>query len=467
MNSRIQIQEQRKLEGLHVLNKIAAVSLRTAGILENTGLLNDQTNIEPMDVVTIRNFLQIVSPINIENYQLHAHLQLTAKFARNIGDELKSINVNKYAHLNLDELEILALLHDFGRFFSHRFFRNDLLADYVLRRVMEFRGDLLKKLVSLRYYMRNNIDDNVVVQNSVENLSTEQRILEIADICGKRIIQEGVLDGIMPFDDVMVHHNNSRRDYKEYSGLDYLWPSERTLNHELIVFSERVYRRINSWLMFEGVNLNNLREKIQQEEMRSPIKAVIFDVGGVLLRDPDQDIKRQFFKAININMDDAETIWSKLIKLLQTGKITESEFLNQLIGKAKIPSSDFSLQILEESVSININSHVKDIANNLKKKGLIVAILSDTIPSHITKLRRGGVYDDFSPVVTSQDIKVTKARSEAFSVMALRLHLPPQACVFIDDKPHNVEIGGKSKMKSIQYISDQELKRNLLHMNLL
>src|SRR6202035_4623001 len=99
----------------------------------------------------IQRLIQTIAPVDIDNYSLHEHLQFTAKVARKIGERLIQEQPSQYPNLNLDELEVLGLLHDIGRFFTHAWLRNELVENHFLNK-LGVRGDIIQKIPCVKIY---------------------------------------------------------------------------------------------------------------------------------------------------------------------------------------------------------------------------------------------------------------------------------------------------------------------------
>lgn len=209
--------------------RMGDIIIAGAEILEGSNLVKEGAPIGPQEVLQTRKFIQAVAPIDVATYRLYEHLQLASKFARQIGEDLIERNPQKYNKLNLDELEVLALLHDFGRFTTHRFYRNDIVGGLEFKAI-GMRKDLTGKLPSIKDYVKKDPADEQLIDATFSNLSLEQRIIEAADVHGKRKD-----DGqILPFDEIMSYHRASRVQ----TGNE-LYPSERMKNPQFIQFCEK------------------------------------------------------------------------------------------------------------------------------------------------------------------------------------------------------------------------------------
>ena len=73
------------------------------------------------------------------------------------------------------------------------------------------------------------------------------------------------------------------------------------------------------------------------------------------------------------------------------------------------------------------------------RPGYRVAILSNAEPGFHHRLRGLGIHDLFDTVVASGEEGLAKPDPAIYLRAAERLALPPEACVFVDDLPANVE----------------------------
>ena len=438
-----------------------AVSIGTP-IVEGSNLVNESGQLGKGDVERTKKLIQAIAPIDISNYKVHAHLQLTSEFAIRIGEELKGNDPEKYADLNLDELEILGLLHDIGRFFTHRWLRNELVEKYFLKK-LGIRQDLIDKIQSVKIFVSKDPNDPKEAAETTKNLTLTQKIIEMADICGKRK-PDG---GISTFEEIMEYHRKSRSDYQALSGLDPLWASERKLNRNVVEFSEKVYRAIHQEFGDNGVDLEKIRNDILTQEKESSIKAVIFDVGNVLIPYSDSEILSSLESTFDIDSETTISAWNRLIPPLQEGKITEEEFWKQFRELVNRPQVLGHESLLTNSLAQKVIPEVKKIVEEVKQRGFRVAALSDTISPHAKALENSGIYDEFPDRIFSYDIKTNKKRDEAFIIAALRLGLPPQACLFIDDRKEYVERAQKIGMKGVVFQNPQQLEQDLQNQSII
>lgn len=224
-------------------------------IVENSNLNKELVELTDNDVKITNKFIENISSIE-DNQRLYKHLQLVSKFAKKIGTELKLQDPEKYNDLKLPELEILGLFHDTGRFFTHRWLRNDLVGKHFLKKI-GIKQSLIDNLPDEREYLDKNKD------SIIEEMSLTQKIIEIADICGKRK-DDG---GISTFEETMNYHYNSRKNYQDVIKQKSIWPSEKKLNPDLIDISGQVYEKIYDDFKTLGIDLEEIRKDILEEEI--------------------------------------------------------------------------------------------------------------------------------------------------------------------------------------------------------
>ncbi len=432
-------------------------------IVEQSNLVRESTVLTADDVTKTKRLIQTIAPVDKENYRIHEHLQLVAQFARKVGEELKNNKFQANNNLNLSELEILALLHDVGRFFTHRWLRSDLIASHFLNE-LGVRKDITKNLPDVRVYTSKRPDESRQADAIINNMSLRHRIIEIVDFCGKRK-PDG---GIRTFEEVLEYHRAQRG--KEIGGLvgtGALWGSERKLNSGVIELSTEVYKRLYDQFRESGADLELLREAILLEEANSPIRVVVFDVGNVLIPNPDQETLADIEKAFDIEAHVAETAWAKLIPPMQRGEITEEVFWQQFGQAINKPLPEGHRQVLTRHLAHQINPEVKKIIDLLKKKGYELAIHSDTIPPQAKALEKSGIYSDFQQKILSFNTRVTKDSLDSFRITAIALDLPPQACLFIDDKSKYVKEAQQVGMKGVVAGSPRQLVEDLQSMSVL
>ncbi|MEK7125590.1 MAG: HD domain-containing protein [Patescibacteria group bacterium] len=250
-------------EGKLSQEKIAELTNTGKPIIEGSGLVEIDKEIGPEEVERARELFESLLPVDKDNRRLQAHMQLTAMFTRRIAEKL---------HMNPNELEALAWLHDIGRTITHRLFRNDLLGDLLLKK-MGIREDFLKKMRPLADYLGPAATRKV---RTIDDISPEERVLQIADFAGKR----NAVGEIASFDEMLEYHRQSRKRYEDVTGLKQVWPSELYASRHMMPGEDdpgiieggaKIYEGIRDWLKEQGVDIEELRQEFIKEEVNEKL----------------------------------------------------------------------------------------------------------------------------------------------------------------------------------------------------
>ena len=132
------------------------------------------------------------------------------------------------------------------------------------------------------------------------------------------------------------------------------------------------------------------------------IKAVVFDVGGVLIK-ISPAIRDNIALRLGIDQATFGAIWKELVRLHGAGKISEQEFWQRLGAQCGFDTNKYPSSLIGEVFTELFEPYPKALAlaSKLRGHGIATAVLSNTIESHSHIVREAGVYDGFSPVLLS------------------------------------------------------------------
>ncbi len=193
------------------------------------------------------------------------------------------------------------------------------------------------------------------------------------------------------------------------------------------------------------------------------IKAVIFDVGGVLHVSAHLDIVKDISKEFNIEYNLAENTYKEFISLLVTGEITEKEFWDKFINKVQFVGDlpKLSLFVRTYSENFKINEEVIKIVRSLKKEKYKLCVLSNTISAHTEYNRKRNIYRDFDYLIFSHEIGLSKPDSRIYDLALKKLKVSASEAVFIDDLEENVRAALTLGINAILFMSADQLKFDL------
>lgn len=182
------------------------------------------------------------------------------------------------------------------------------------------------------------------------------------------------------------------------------------------------------------------------------IRAVFFDLGGVILRTEYQAPRQQLAERLGMEYDDLDRIVFNSESGLQaaTGSITSQQHWEALMKRLKRPLEELEL-IRDEFFAGDIID--RDIVNFLRslrgthQTGLISNNWSDLRDY----LVREKIIDAFDHIIISAEVGVAKPEPEIFRIALEQASVKPDEAVLVDDFYANIEGCEKVGMKGIHF----------------
>ena len=188
------------------------------------------------------------------------------------------------------------------------------------------------------------------------------------------------------------------------------------------------------------------------------IKCIIFDVGGVLLKEKIDKVHDAINKELGKKVfDRKDAIHRKAV----LGKLTEKELFRILSKKYGVHAK--RLQALSHDKYLKIvktNKDVMMIAKTLQKD-YKTCILSNVTPMHKKHDHVMEIYSFFDHVVLSCDIGAMKPNKKIFKEAMKKLHAKPKECIYIEDREEFLETPKKLGMNVIHFKNAAQLKKDL------
>lgn len=195
--------------------------------------------------------------------------------------------------------------------------------------------------------------------------------------------------------------------------------------------------------------------------MNNKIKAVIFDLDGVIVSTDDlhyqawnyMAMKHQIYfdKTINHRLRGVSRMESLEIILERSNKIFSEEEKNDL-AKEK---NEYYIQLLKTLSPKDILPNVDLVIKRLKDKGIKVAIGSSS-KNALNILKQIKRNQSFDAVADGNDITHSKPDPEVFLVAAKKLNVEPEACMVIEDAQAGIVAAKNASMIAVA-ISDAKL----------
>lgn len=200
----------------------------------------------------------------------------------------------------------------------------------------------------------------------------------------------------------------------------------------------------------------------EKYQINNKIKAIIFDVGGVLLeKDWDkikEDMQRKHGFSTKIYSDYPKSM-HKHYRGLSTGKKTFKNVIRLLSGKKNIQKilKDYELSHKRNTKK---NTPLFNILKKLRENYKLYC-LTDINDLHHWFHKRNKVYSNFLKTYASCNTGLKKPDKKCFKLILKNQGLKPEETIFIDDKRENVLSARSLGIKSIVFKNNDQLIKNL------
>ncbi len=183
------------------------------------------------------------------------------------------------------------------------------------------------------------------------------------------------------------------------------------------------------------------------------IKAIIFDIGGVLIRTEDYSSRHSWEDKLGLARGESEAIVfnSEMGLKAQRGEITNEQFW-RWIGE-RLSLSTERLKAFHEGfwAGDKLDVNLVNMIYQLKKRYQTAVISNATTALKETLSKKYSISDAFDLIVGSAEEKVMKPDHKIYLRTLELLGRKPEETVFIDDFSNNVNAAQEIGMHAIQF----------------
>ena len=195
------------------------------------------------------------------------------------------------------------------------------------------------------------------------------------------------------------------------------------------------------------------------------IRAVIFDLGGVILRTEYQAPRQHLAERFGMDYDDIEKIVfgggpSGSSARASVGEITEEEHWMNVAKVLKQPVSEYESLRAEFYAGDVIDYQLLDFLRSLKPK-YKTALISNAWTGLRDYITREKFEDAFDLMIISAEVNVAKPDERIFRMALEQLGVQPEEAVFVDDFIENVEASETLGMHAIQFKTTESTLKQL------
>lgn len=189
------------------------------------------------------------------------------------------------------------------------------------------------------------------------------------------------------------------------------------------------------------------------------IKAVFFDVGGVLIHDDAVGILKRQSLRLGIPYHRLREDMRPDRILLMKGVITRREYLKRLAQKFHVPT----VRIRDLRMLFHPYRYIRGswaVAKRLRKRGYIVGVITNVVPP----LPFGPtvrLFPLFRPIIRSWQVKSIKPEERIFNIARRRAGVRFPQMAFCDDRSRNIRAAKRLGIKAFVYKNPAQLVSSL------
>lgn len=198
--------------------------------------------------------------------------------------------------------------------------------------------------------------------------------------------------------------------------------------------------------------------------MRDAVKKnIIFDVGKVLVSyEPDAYMESQGLDEETRTAINGAMFKNKLWDMLDQGVISAEEALEKFIAGA--PKYETQIRQIFGTVgkTIELYPYAMEWIQNLKARGHKVYILSNYAEHTMEQTREKLKFLDLvDGAVFSYECKQVKPNAKIYEHLRKKYSLNCSECIFIDDRPENVEAAKRNGIPAFEFKNYEQAKQVL------
>jgi epoxide hydrolase-like predicted phosphatase len=197
-----------------------------------------------------------------------------------------------------------------------------------------------------------------------------------------------------------------------------------------------------------------------------PIKAVIFDLGGVLVRTEDRRPRTQLAERLGMTYDDLSAVIfdSPSAQQAQLGEITTAQHWKAVRETLDLSPTEF-LDVPEDFWGGDaLDRMLVDFLRGLQPD-IKTALLSnawDDLRQIIEDFWR--IEDAFDEMIISAEVGLVKPDARIYQLVISRLGVDPSEAVFLDDFPENVVAAREVGLQAIHFKDREQALVDLNHL---
>jgi len=196
------------------------------------------------------------------------------------------------------------------------------------------------------------------------------------------------------------------------------------------------------------------------------IRAVIWDMGGVILRTEDPQPRTRLAQRYNLTRPELETLVfaSDSSIRCQSGQITQVEHWQNVYRQLQVPAelqADFQKEYWGGDW---VDKELVDYIHSLRTERT-TALLSNAFENARATFDAGwGFLEAFDLVIFSSEVGLMKPDLAIYQLIIEKLGIRSHEAIFIDDVKENVQGARQAGLHSIQFLNTAQTKKDLTNL---
>ncbi len=193
------------------------------------------------------------------------------------------------------------------------------------------------------------------------------------------------------------------------------------------------------------------------------IKAVIFDLGGVIVRTEDQTPRRQLASRLGIPPAELSQIIFDSVTAMKasTGLLTTTEHQAAVANTLSLNAAEITSVWDEFWAGDRVDTRLVEYLRSLRpryKTGLLSNAWDD-LRRVITD--RWHIEDAFDVIIISAEVGLAKPDHQIYHLLLDRMDVAPDEAVFVDDFPQNIRAAQEVGLHTVHFRSQQQALNDL------
>jgi HAD superfamily hydrolase (TIGR01509 family) len=196
-----------------------------------------------------------------------------------------------------------------------------------------------------------------------------------------------------------------------------------------------------------------------------PPRVVVFDFGGVVGTVNKKRVSQLISQELGLSKEGVKD----LLKRIKKWKGPMQKFWDEYAKGCARPMPDNWSERFDEQerVAIEGNPGTLKTIKELRSLGYTTALLSNTGKARARLMKLSGYDKEFDLSVLSCDIGAKKPDQRAYEIFLRQAQVPASQCLFVDDKPENIEVAQRMGFEAVLFTSSEDLRTEFIKRRIL